>query len=329
MKKQCLILSLTSLLFLPSVKGAFSYPQKEETMARVQRLLMASVMELPAEQWLADMDATGYQDLPAYKNFLGDEDLPYDKYTYNILMPFICKIDGSNMRSTGDSDILRMVRKFLAVKSEKPDWQSAAYCLLYLSQKGGSGDLPLLEKYSDLPSNLDFAKKSALESLRVLQARASGTNMLTFLQTRYYCWSTNAPPFLPSIANTGPQAAYVYDLLKQALAKYGDVTNIPPELVTMVVSFGADGRPVCSVDLAKYGLIMPDFPLPPPPAVTNKPTMTEPQKPANVLKKTDGPHVAETPADPPMWKRSVVPLAAAAGVFAALFLWRGLRKRKP
>ena len=155
--------------------------------------------------------------------------------------------------------------------------------------------------------------------------------MLNLSKTRLYCWSTNEPPFLPSVANTGPQAVYVYDLLKQALAKYGDATNLPPELVTMTVSFDADGKPVCSVDPSKYGLVMPDFP-PPPPAFTHEPAMTEPPPPTNnVPEKTEAPHIAETPdVPPPAQKRSIVPLAVGvgAGIFVALLLWRGLRKRK-
>jgi len=331
MKKSLLAASVFHFLFCPSAWGVFSFPQEDETMARVQRLLMTSVMELPAEQWLADRAATGYQDMPAYKKFLEDKDYPYDNYTYRTLTELISRIDGSNMRSPGDADIIRLTREFLVSKSDNPDWRFVDYSLLYLSQKGDTGDIPLLEKYAELPSKLDFAKNAGLESLRILKARVSGTNVLSFSEDRDYCWSTNEPPFLPSVANTGPQAVYVYDLLKQALAKYGDATNLPPELVTMAVSFDADGKPVCSVDPAKYGLVMPDFP-PPPPAFTNEPAMTEPQAPANnVPEKTDAPHIAETPAAPPLQKRSVAPLAVGvgAGILAALLLWRGLRKRKP
>jgi hypothetical protein len=325
MKIVSLLVLLTFHLSHLSSEAAFSYPQKEETMARVQRLLMASVMELPAEQWLADMQATGYQDIPAYKKFLEDEDLPYDKFTYNILMPFVCKIDGSNMRSTGDTDILRLTREFLTVKSTSPDWQSAAYCLLYLSQKGVGEDLPLLEKYSTLPSKLPIEKQAALDSRNILKARVAGTNVMTGLRTQYYSWSTNEPPFIPSVANTGPQAAYVYDLLKQALAKYGNATNIPPELVTMVVSFGADGKPVCDVDLAKYGLVMPDFATLAVSALsslsdaTNVPAVTTAKTPTAV---------PEKPA-PLSRSRFVFLFSVVAGTLSALFLWRGLRERRP
>ena len=78
MKKSLLAASVIHFLFCPSAWGVFSFPQEDETMARVQRLLMTSVMELPAEQWLADRAATGYQDMPAYKKFLEDKDYPYE-----------------------------------------------------------------------------------------------------------------------------------------------------------------------------------------------------------------------------------------------------------
>ena len=239
--------------------GGIGAPQKDESMARVQRLLMASIFELPAEQWLKDMSETGYHDFPAYKKFL--QDAPNPNYTFQILLPFICKIDGSNMQSEGDNDIMRLTREFLNVRLDKPDWQSAAYSLLYLSQKGDAQDLSLLEEYLKLPSKLSFAKSSARESHRILNARVSGTNVLSFLQSRNYCWSTNNPPFLPSVANTGPQAVFVYDLLEQALIKYGTPTNIPSEIMTLVISLDAEGKPVCSIDPSKYGLKMPAFEL--------------------------------------------------------------------
>ncbi len=334
MKKVPLAVLLSCFLFSQSTKGAIGYHQEDPSMARVLRLFDAEFFWLDEARWRQhqeDLRTVGYQDFPAFRRCLEDEDLPpYSGWIYHILISYVCKIDGVNMCSTGHPDMMRLTRECLAAKIEKPEWQSAAYCLLYLSQKGNADDLPLLEKYAELPSKLDFAKNAGLESLRILKARASGTNVLNLSKTRLYCWSTNEPPFLPSVANTGPQAVYVYDLLKQALAKYGDATNLPPELVTMTVSFDADGKPVCSVDPAKYGLVMPDFP-PPPPAFTNEPAMTEPPPPTNnVPEKTATPHVAETPAAPPSQKRSIAPLAVGvgAGIFAALLLWRGLRKRK-
>ena len=45
------------------------------------------------------------------------------------------------------------------------------------------------------------------------------------------------------------------------------LANLPPELLTMVVSFDGDGNPVCNVDLAEYGLSMP--------VIEPKPTSTD------------------------------------------------------
>jgi len=41
-----------------------------------------------------------------------------------------------------------------------------------------------------------------------------------------------------------------------------DTSQIPDELLTMVVWFDEDGNPVCNVDLTKYGLTMPEIGLP-------------------------------------------------------------------
>ncbi|MCL1921523.1 MAG: hypothetical protein FWG50_10705 [Kiritimatiellaeota bacterium] len=79
---------------------------------------------------------------------------------------------------------------------------------------------------------------------------------------------------VPSVTNAGPQAAYVLEILRQFWMKMDpptekywgtikDMSQIPPELLTMVVWFDAGGNPVCNVDLAEYGLTMPEIDLPP------------------------------------------------------------------
>lgn len=322
MKKISRALLLMSLL-LPLCAGAggIGTPQEDESMARVQRLLMAPVFELSAEQLVKDSNATGYQDFPAYKRFL--QEAPNTNYTYQILLPFVSKIDGSNMRSKGDSDFLRLTREFLIIRAERPDWQSAAHALLYLSQKGDSGDLPLVEKYATLPSKLNFAKQASRESLCILRSRIFGTNILNFSQTRYYHWSTNSPPFLPSVANTGPQAVYVYDLLKQALDKYGSATNIPPEILTLTVTFDAAGKPVCSIDQTKYGLVMPSF-------VLKKETLQVPPQKVEEGKKTLDAQLAPSNVDTKEKKDSALSstvgyiwlFVIGVSVLAALILFR-------
>jgi homoaconitase/3-isopropylmalate dehydratase large subunit len=74
--------------------------------------------------------------------------------------------------------------------------------------------------------------------------------------------------FIPSVANTGPQALYVRYLLRKAreMAERAPF-KIPEELIKLTVSFDADGNPVSSVDLAKHGLSMP--------VITPKPTAND------------------------------------------------------
>ena len=63
----------------------------------------------------------------------------------------------------------------------------------------------------------------------------------------------------PSVANTGVPGRYVNEIFQRFWRDFEgkDASQIPVELLTMAVSFDADGNPVCSVDLAKYGLSMP------------------------------------------------------------------------
>ncbi|MDD2230331.1 MAG: hypothetical protein PHY48_13075 [Candidatus Cloacimonetes bacterium] len=198
------------------VKATTGSHSEDESIARARRLFNATFLEVPpsqADQWQRDLRTVGSQDIGAFKKLLEEE--PGDNSTQNAVLSFICKIDGYNMCSNGDSEILRITRKFLDDKSDAPDWVSLDYSLLYLSQKGDSRDLPLLVRYSALVSNLPIPKQQSVDCLRILQARAAGTNVLEGLETRYYSWSTNSPPFLPSVANTGPQAVYAYVVKKR------------------------------------------------------------------------------------------------------------------
>ena len=154
-------------------------------------------------------------------------------------------------------------------------------------------------------------------------------DMLRRRETENLLYAYENYPFVPSFANVGPQALYVYEILKKALTigteeengmlarwlearrrwhhskivqeeKFGEemverlktvgMPAPPPpgvcekseyfeemwgELSTMVVSFDENGKPVCSVDLAKYGLSMPIIePFPDSYRVGEKPTFT-------------------------------------------------------
>lgn len=279
MKNQ-LFLALSFSIFFHPACGLSDMSKEDESMARARRLFNSTFLEVSSSevgQWQRDLRTVGPQDIESFKKLLEEE--PGDYFTQNTVLSFITKIDGGNMCSTGDKDILEATRKFLTEKIDVPDWRFVEYSLLYLSQKGDSRDINLLNKYSKLPSKLPIIKNESVDCLRILQTRVSGTNVLEGLQTRYYTWSTNSPPFLPSVANAGPQAVYVYDLLKQALIKYGSPTNIPPEILSLTVSLDAQGKPVCSVDPTKYGLKLPTF-------VIKKETLPKQQKSEKNIKVT-------------------------------------------
>jgi len=104
----------------------------------------------------------------------------------------------------------------------------------------------------------------------MLQARVAGTNVLDFtpiMPGAYW------PGCVPSVTNMGPQGIYVAEILHQCWEDLEvvedslgnllrDETKIPPELLTLVVWFDDGGNPVCNVDLAKYGLTMPEIDMP-------------------------------------------------------------------
>ena len=122
----------------------------------------------------------------------------------------------------------------------------------YLSYKGDARDI------DGMPM---------IEDEQRLAMRVAGTNILSRWQINWGGIS------FPSVTNTGPQALYVQDILRQYWETievekggdyngYRDSAKIPGELITMVVWFDEDGNPVCNVDLAKYGLTMPEIDLP-------------------------------------------------------------------
>lgn len=113
------------------VKATTGSHSEDESIARARRLFNATFLEVPpsqADQWQRDLRTVGSQDIGAVKKLLEEE--PGDNSTQNAVLSFICKIDGYNICSNGDSEILRITRKFL------DDWVSLDYSLLYLSQKG-------------------------------------------------------------------------------------------------------------------------------------------------------------------------------------------------
>ncbi|MCL1919966.1 MAG: hypothetical protein FWG50_02645 [Kiritimatiellaeota bacterium] len=98
-----------------------------------------------------------------------------------------------------------------------------------------------------------------------LAMRVAGTNIINYSPP-----SSGMPAgsgwrgCTPSVTNTGPQGLYVEAILRQYWEKMEErnTAKVPPELLTLAVWFDDGGNPVCNVDLAKYGLTMPELDVP-------------------------------------------------------------------
>jgi len=211
---------------------------------------------------------------------------------------FLLDVIDGGPASHGDREVLDLMREVVA-RSPVP-----GRAIEYLAKKGDESDIERLEN---------------VREIRVVQTPLAHVNILyrvEHLRERLSANVYRGVTFAPSIANTGPQAIYVREILRKArvqkaalkdeiisrrkvveeerdvkwmqiMSAYnsGEITleelhafrekweqattpfdeeldalgreMIPPELLAMVVSFDEDGNPVCSVDLAEYGLSMP------------------------------------------------------------------------
>ena len=156
-------------------------------------------------------------------------------------------LDGTDVASYGNQEALDWARR--AVREKK-----GGLAANYLNVKGDARDLDILPYY--------FKEN--------LAARVAGTNVVVLddHQPGIYIY--------PSVTNTGPQGAYVHKIIHQSWMNLKEETRtvhgnsfpcrdpakIPVELLTMRVWFDADGKPVCNVDLSKYGLSMPELDAP-------------------------------------------------------------------
>ena len=185
----------------------------------------------------------------------------------------------------------------------------------YMSFKGDAGDL------DDM---------MMIENQERLAARVAGTNIIS--RSIGERWST----CIPSVANTGPQALYVDAILRQYWENMEEknVANIPDELITIVVWFDEDGNPVCNVDLAKYGLTMPELDVPnrpkgkpkaaaaPPPPPEKPVTATRDETPPITIAEDEPNEATHTPSRPWLYVGILAFLSAVGTVF-----WRVRRKR--
>ena len=284
--------------------------------------------------------AKGRDAFPELLRFL--ETKEYDSEDFAHAMDRIVKIDGCDMLYEGDAKMLAMTRTFLPVllkRGRQYDTVAAHRGLVYLCQKGDVRDLPIMKQYLDEPiaqTNSGVATYIVGMPYRVLQVRVAGTNvMIGLFDKNLYpklfpssrdTYTTNVLAFIPSVANTGPQAAYVYEAMMQEIQShnyrcsmpgfpYCVVSNMPPEILTMRVWFDKDGKAVTDVDLSKYGISVHGLgyatnvlPFPAVVPAANAPATAKP--PDNTLHQT----------------RVTVMLAVGAGVLAVLLLVAG-RKR--
>jgi len=196
----------------------------------------------------------GYGNLPEFYRKLetGMENLREASVSVSI----IAQVDCRNLASEGEKESLEWVRKYLeryppeAVEAATRDDRTGlgsiesgrASALEYLAVKGDGRYIGIVSQYAS----------DALASL--LKMRVAGINVFDYDAVP----GLGKPKFFPSVMNTGPQAVYVREILYRCWEEAGrDSSKIPQELLTMTVSFGEDNNPICSVDLAKYGLSMP------------------------------------------------------------------------
>jgi len=170
----------------------------------------------------------------------------------------LSKVDAFNLASAGECEALEWTRKYLelyppgeaelAIRDDNTGLRTLsesarAHALEYLAAKGDERYLEIVNQHDG-----DYG--------RLLATRIAGTNIFDsgdFGVQRFW-----GKMFIPSVANTGPQAVYVREILYRYWEEHGrESSKFPQELLTMVVSFDEDNTPVCSVDLAKYGLSVP------------------------------------------------------------------------
>ena len=293
---------------------------------------------------------------------------------------WIDELEGRDVLSPGDPHLLASTRGILArlldYDGRYDKFNTVFRGFVYLAKRGDARDIPLFEKYQKDPLRRQLDSKlipltpeqKELRALRqamsylILQHRVAGTNIVlggTFDWSAYPyhsafqlprdMYSTNDLHFIPSVANTGPQAAYVYAALEQAVKKalaqetvnlmegteierddsyddspYAMITNIAPELLTMRVWFDADGEAVCDVDLAKYGIFVPGLRV-----AGSSPPASPPQgqPPSPAIAAISGADVTEPATAPPPRSRLAIPLAFGVGILIALGVLAALRKK--
>jgi len=162
-----------------------------------------------------------------------------DPETVSYVLAKFAGVDGLNYATSVETEALDWTRKIITTYGTN----SPEAGFKYLTTKGNASDIELLNKYGDN------------RLAKILEERVAGMNL--FGDPRVDSHGLGRF-FIPSVANAGPQAIYVGEILFRVWEEAGmDISKIPTELLTMAVSFDKHGNPVCNVDLAKYGLSMP------------------------------------------------------------------------
>ena len=200
-----------------------------------------------------DVLTLGYEAFPTLCDMLS-ENMDDQRYR-DIITEHFLWVDGYNYASYGDRRALELTRK--ALRKGASHW-----AFRYLMFKGNVDDVGLAQ----------YVQMDAMTSNTLDRAHFPLRSAVEYLQERRTESFFGTSGFLPSVTNTGPQAMYALAILRRAAtqseADGGWRSDIPEELQTMVVTFDANGNPVCNVDLAKYGLSMP--------VITPKPDPNDP-----------------------------------------------------
>jgi len=220
------------------------------------------------------------------------------------------RLDALNVLAESNPTILEIVRKVVDASPHGDGWAAE-----YLTRKGDASDIGRLsDRITALGIRLEddeYRRRGSLASDTVLMMRVGGTNVMKFSSYRGTAGDEVRLDLIPSVANTGPQAFYVREILRRhwkETLKVPDTfpirdegypyieksmeyaSKVPDELLTMVVTLDVDGNPVSSVDLSKYGLSMP--------VITPKPDAAHDPVIPNYYTITF-PHETENPAPQP------------------------------
>ena len=324
------------------------------------------------------MTEKGRGSFPEVAKFIEETNLGSHYQKWALL--WVIHRDGWDILTPGEPELLAATREVLPRLldyDKRHESDIIRHGLVYLAQKGDVRDFPLYEKHltdpafwqliakRPVPLSEEKQERVALwEAMpyRILQHRVAGTNIVqgafdwglyshfSPLTVPSYSYSTNWLHFIPSVANTGPQAAYVYAAMEQAIYKtwaqntvkrtegeeierngsnddspYGILTDNAPELLAMRVWFDEEGKAVCDVDLVKYGIFVPGLRMAGSRVPASPPQELQPSSAAADISVADA---IEPATAPPFRSRLTIPLAFGMGVLTAFGMLAALRKNR-